>query len=73
MKHRFVAVLLERKREELGESLAVFGKRLYPESDSQFAGSTYCSVACQSAEISECRLPIAAEILGVPFETLRTI
>ena len=73
MKHRFVAVLLERKREELGEPMSTFGKRLYPDSDSETAGNNYFPIAHMQFDIPDCRLPFAAEILGIPLELLRTI
>lgn len=73
MRHRYVAVLLEQKRKELGENKRTFGKRLYPESSLVTAGSNYSAIANQRLDIPDERLPFASVILGIPVETLRTI
>lgn len=73
MRHRYIAVLLEQKRKELGEGYGTFGMRLFPESDLHTARSKYSSIAHQKIDISEARLVQASEVLGIPLDTLKKI
>ena len=73
MKHRFVTVLLERKRAELGEDPVTFWRRFFNWRSADNIERHASKIRSFKKDFPERKLGVAAEVLDIPYELLRTI
>lgn len=68
--HNDIVTLFEKKREELRETQRAFAKRLFPGLKPTSAATFYSQIAARQRRLPKSAFVQAAEILGVPIETL---